>query len=113
MSLIGITTACPLETRLISRSRIPDSGYDLGVESARSGGYTHDGRPIGFAISTAEKTFQSYTFTARNPGGHSSRPRPDNAIYELADALKALQGLSLCADPQRNYACLLRETSER
>ena len=42
-------------------------------------------------ISTAEKTFQTYFFTTRNPGGHSSRPRPDNAIYELADALKALQ----------------------
>ncbi len=30
--------------------------------------------------------------TTRNPGGHSSQPRPDNAIYELADALKAVQG---------------------
>jgi acetylornithine deacetylase/succinyl-diaminopimelate desuccinylase-like protein len=39
----------------------------------------------------AEKTFQSYFFTTHNEGGHSSRPRPDNAIYELADALKALQ----------------------
>jgi acetylornithine deacetylase/succinyl-diaminopimelate desuccinylase-like protein len=29
--------------------------------------------------------------TTHNRGGHSSRPRPDNAIYELADALKALQ----------------------
>ena len=27
----------------------------------------------------------------RNPGGHSSAPRADNAIYELADALKAVQ----------------------
>ena len=27
----------------------------------------------------------------RNPGGHSSRPRPDNAIYDLADALKKVQ----------------------
>ncbi len=39
----------------------------------------------------AEKTFQTYFFTARNPGGHSSRPRPDNAIYDLADALKRLE----------------------
>ncbi len=46
---------------------------------------------MGCGISTAEKTFQTYFFTAHNPGGHSSRPRPDNAIYELADALKALQ----------------------
>jgi acetylornithine deacetylase/succinyl-diaminopimelate desuccinylase-like protein len=26
-----------------------------------------------------------------NPGGHSSAPRPDNAIFELADALKKIQ----------------------
>jgi acetylornithine deacetylase/succinyl-diaminopimelate desuccinylase-like protein len=32
--------------------------------------------------------------TVRNPGGHSSEPRPDNAIYELADALKALQAFA-------------------
>ena len=48
-------------------------------------------QPLGCGISTAEKTFQTYFFTTHNPGGHSSRPRPDNAIYELTDALKALQ----------------------
>jgi len=53
--------------------------------------YDRNFRPLGCGISTAEKTFQTYFFTAHNPGGHSSRPRPDNAIYELADALKALQ----------------------
>jgi len=53
--------------------------------------YDEKFRPIGCEISIAEKTFQTYLLTTRNPGGHSSRPRPDNAIYELADALKALQ----------------------
>ena len=48
-------------------------------------------RPLGCQISIAEKTFQTYFLTTHNRGGHSSRPRPDNAIYELADALKALQ----------------------
>ena len=42
----------------------------------------------------AEKSYASFALTARNPGGHSSQPRPDNAIYDLADALKALQGYS-------------------
>ena len=55
------------------------------------GSYDHDFRPLGCGISTAEKTFQTYFFTTHNPGGHSSRPRPDNAIYDLTDALKALQ----------------------
>ena len=48
-------------------------------------------RPLGCGISMAEKTFQTYFFTTRNPGGHSSRPRPDNAIYDLADALEKLR----------------------
>ena len=33
----------------------------------------------------------TYEITVRNPGGHSSYPRLDNAIYQLADALKAVQ----------------------
>ena len=49
----------------------------------------------------AEKTFQTYFFTAHNPGGHSSRPRPDNAIYELADALEGAAGAPLHADAER------------
>src|SRR5689334_5819993 len=53
--------------------------------------YDTNFRPLGCQISIAEKTFQTYFLTTHNPGGHSSRPRPDNAIYELADALKALQ----------------------
>ena len=42
-------------------------------------------------MQTAEKTYASFDLTVRNPGGHSSLPRPDNAIYELADALERLQ----------------------
>ena len=63
------------------------------VLNADAGGiaFTRDGQPLGAGLQTSEKTFQSYYFRVRNPGGHSSRPRPDNAIYELADALKKLQ----------------------
>ena len=58
---------------------------------AGGGSFAADGRPLGFGLQTSEKTFQTFYFRVRNPGGHSSRPRPDNAIYELADALKKLQ----------------------
>lgn len=44
-----------------------------------------------FYVQGAEKCSGKFLLTARNPGGHSSQPRADNAIYELADALKALQ----------------------
>ena len=53
--------------------------------------YDQGFRPLGCGISMAEKTFQTYFLTTHNPGGHSSRPRPDNAIYDLADALEKLR----------------------
>ena len=58
---------------------------------AGGGGVTPDGRPIGFTLQTSEKTFANYTLTARNRGGHSSKPRKDNAIYALAHALDKIE----------------------
>jgi acetylornithine deacetylase/succinyl-diaminopimelate desuccinylase-like protein len=50
-----------------------------------------DGKPFANSIQTSEKLFQSFWLEARNPGGHSSQPRRDNAIYELSDALARLE----------------------
>jgi acetylornithine deacetylase/succinyl-diaminopimelate desuccinylase-like protein len=44
-----------------------------------------------FYLQGAEKTSATYSITTHNPGGHSSEPRVKNAIYDLADALKAVQ----------------------
>jgi len=68
--------------------------------------YDRDFRPLGCGISVAEKTFQTYFFTAHNPGGHSSRPRPDNAIYDLADSLEKLRTYRfepMLTDANRGY----------
>jgi acetylornithine deacetylase/succinyl-diaminopimelate desuccinylase-like protein len=51
-----------------------------------------DGKPQVLAIQVGEKAAQNYTFETTNPGGHSSQPVPDNAIYELADAIEAVRG---------------------
>lgn len=40
-----------------------------------------------YLVQAAEKTYATFEITARNPGGHSSLPRADNAIYDLAEAL--------------------------
>ena len=69
---------------------LTDAEFGLNADGG-AGAFRRDGRPLGFSVSTSEKSFQTYFFTTRNRGGHSSRPRPDNAIYELADALKKLQ----------------------
>jgi acetylornithine deacetylase/succinyl-diaminopimelate desuccinylase-like protein len=49
-----------------------------------------NGKPIYNSIQTSEKVFQSFWLEVRNPGGHSSQPRRDNAIYELAAGLERL-----------------------
>jgi acetylornithine deacetylase/succinyl-diaminopimelate desuccinylase-like protein len=67
-----------------------DVEYGLNAD-AGDGGFRKDGTPIGFFFNTAEKTFADYTLTVRNRGGHSSKPRADNAIYQLAGALKKLE----------------------
>jgi acetylornithine deacetylase/succinyl-diaminopimelate desuccinylase-like protein len=45
------------------------------------------GVPQQFALSATEKVYGDYQLTVTNRGGHSSLPRPDNAIYELAAGL--------------------------
>jgi len=55
------------------------------------GGFAADGSMVGFTMQTAEKTFAGYTLTVRNRGGHSSKPRKDNAIYSLSHALDKIE----------------------
>lgn len=64
-------------------------GLITGALAINEGGYglLQDGQPIANSIQIAEKIYQTYRVTARNPGGHSSLPRDDNAIYDLAEAL--------------------------
>jgi acetylornithine deacetylase/succinyl-diaminopimelate desuccinylase-like protein len=61
---------------------------------------------VTYAIQAAEKTYATWEITVRNPGGHSSRPRADNAIYDLAAAIRNIQGYQFpvqYSDMTRNY----------
>ena len=69
---------------------LTDAEFGLNADGGCAA-YDASFKPLGCGISIAEKTFQTYFFTTHNPGGHSSRPRPDNAIYDLADALEKLR----------------------
>ncbi|HEX7088519.1 MAG TPA: M20/M25/M40 family metallo-hydrolase [Longimicrobiales bacterium] len=51
------------------------------------GGIVEDGRRVANTVQAAEKKYLDFTLEVTNPGGHSSRPREDNAINELALAL--------------------------
>ena len=64
------------------------------------GGFNPDKTPAGFTMQTAEKTFAGYTLTVRNRGGHSSKPRKDNAIFSLAHALDKIEAYRF--EPMQN-----------
>ncbi|MDG1708598.1 MAG: M20/M25/M40 family metallo-hydrolase [Emcibacteraceae bacterium] len=60
------------------------------VADGGGGSLGEDGKPFSYSVSSAEKTYISWEVTARNAGGHSSMPRPDNAIYDLGEAIVKL-----------------------
>lgn len=45
------------------------------------------GKVVGQSVQVGEKTFANFRLETRNPGGHSSVPVRDNAIYQLSRAL--------------------------
>jgi acetylornithine deacetylase/succinyl-diaminopimelate desuccinylase-like protein len=82
------TATAGMQWLLRERPRLGTADYALntdagGVERQRSG-------RVGFFLQAAEKQYVTFALTARNEGGHSSVPRPDNAIYALAAALGRL-----------------------
>ena len=70
---------------------LTDAVFALNAD-AGGGVLNEDGTPLNYLIQTAEKTYATFELTVTNPGGHSSQPRDDNAIYELATAIKHIQG---------------------
>jgi acetylornithine deacetylase/succinyl-diaminopimelate desuccinylase-like protein len=65
-----------------------DAAYVINPDS---GGVELDhGRAVVADVEATEKVYSDFQITAVNAGGHSSRPRPDNAIYELTAALGKL-----------------------
>jgi len=77
---------------LVNKYRyLTDSEFVLNADSGGARIPEDGGRPASFGMQAAEKTYVTWEITARNPGGHSSRPRKDNAIYDLANAVTAIQ----------------------
>jgi acetylornithine deacetylase/succinyl-diaminopimelate desuccinylase-like protein len=52
---------------------------------------TENGKPVIVSMDASEKLYADFQLTVSNPGGQSSLPVPDNAIYHLADALGRLE----------------------
>ncbi|WP_439544902.1 M20/M25/M40 family metallo-hydrolase [Sandarakinorhabdus sp.] len=63
---------------------------EFALNEGGGGQYGANGKPLGLAVQVGEKTVQNFWIEATNPGGHSSVPRPDNAITDIARAIVAV-----------------------
>ena len=66
------------------------------VLNADGGGiYARDGKPAIMTVDASGKALCRFPArTVKNPGGHSSLPLPDNAIYQLTDGLTAWSSIN-------------------
>lgn len=63
---------------------------EIALNEGGSGLLDRDGKPVRHGIQAGEKIYQTFQLEVSNPGGHSSAPYRDNAIYHLAEGLARL-----------------------
>ena len=86
---------------LENRRDLIDAEYAL---NEGGGGALKDGIRQLNSVQASEKVYQNFNLRATNPGGHSSLPRDDNAIYELASVLTRIS--------QYDFPVMLNEVTE-
>jgi acetylornithine deacetylase/succinyl-diaminopimelate desuccinylase-like protein len=84
-------TANGVDWLLHEHRPLVEAAYGLN-EGGR--GQLKDGRRIANVIQTSEKVYLSFRLEVKSPGGHSSLPVKDNAIYRLAAGLGRLAAFS-------------------
>ncbi|HEU4386985.1 MAG TPA: M20/M25/M40 family metallo-hydrolase [Blastocatellia bacterium] len=65
-----------------------DAAYCINTDAG--GGQVENGKRLRYNVQTSEKSSVTYRLEVKNPGGHSSQPVRDNAIYHLAEGLARL-----------------------
>ena len=70
------------------RRDLVDAGLVINPDG--NSGQLDNGKRARFDVETSQKTYVTFTLEVTNRGGHSSEPRPDNAIYTLAAGLQRL-----------------------
>ena len=73
---------------MANRRELIDAAFALN--EGGGGSLDEHGKRIAHLVEAGEKSSQSFTLEVTNPGGHSSRPVPDNAIYHLTDAVSRI-----------------------
>jgi acetylornithine deacetylase/succinyl-diaminopimelate desuccinylase-like protein len=78
-----------VEWLLKNHRELVDAAFVVNVDAG--GVTTTNGKPVNLDIEATEKQYADYQLTVTNPGGHSSLPAADNAIYRLSAALSRLE----------------------
>ena len=103
-----------LTTRMLAYEREDLSKAEFALNSDAGGGDLNaEGVPVVYLVQAAEKTYATWEITVRNPGGHSSRPRPDNAIYDLANAITKIQNYRFPVRWSEMTLAFFEETGEQ
>ncbi|HUA21983.1 MAG TPA: M20/M25/M40 family metallo-hydrolase [Bryobacteraceae bacterium] len=74
---------------LKNHRELMDAAFALNADAG--GVTTVKGKPLNIDVEANEKLYADFELDTTNPGGHSSLPVPDNAIYHIADALERLE----------------------
>lgn len=78
-----------MRTTAVLAERLKGAELVLNADGG-GGGLNEDGTAVAYGVQGAEKTYADFALTVTDPGGHSSRPTPGNAIYRMSRALDRL-----------------------
>ena len=72
---------------------------DFAINTDAGGGVLKNGKPHIFTVQASEKVYLTFQLEVKNPGGHSSIPVDDNAIYRLTMGLARLSEFAFPIEP--------------
>jgi len=104
------------ETSMASTAILAERFKNAGlVLNSDGGGGTlgEDGAPLAYNLQTAEKTYTDFEIAFTNPGGHSSRPSKENAIYRLAKAIDRIGAYEFPVETSETTLEFFRQTGAK
>lgn len=79
-----------MKTSKLIAERLKGAQLVMNIDGASGTLAEETGQPLYWSWQGAEKTYIDFQLEVTNPGGHSSAPRADNAIVQLATALERI-----------------------
>jgi len=91
------TTGASVTWLVNERRDLVDADFALNTDAG--GGVLKEGKPHIFTVQASEKVYLTFQLEVKNPGGHSSIPVDDNAIYRLTMGLARLSEFGFPVEP--------------